>query len=124
MLLKELSNKIKRLSHSDITNVIEGKAEIVLQVVYKDQVLKGKMPSELMLDKYAHDLNKMTSREEGILYLKSKLKRKTHLKIFAKHLDILISKNDKIDHIIEKIIDSTIGYRLRSEAIQNSGKSS
>lgn len=124
MILRELSIKIKKLSHSDITNVIEGKAEIELRVVNKDQVSKGKMHSALVLDKYAQDLNKITSREEGISYLNSHLKNKTQLNVFAKHLDILINKSDKIDHIIEKIIDFTIGYRLRSAAIQNSGKTS
>lgn len=124
MLLRELSIKIKKLSHSDITNVIEGKAEILLQVANKDQVSKGKIPAELMLDKYAQNLNNITSREEGISYLKTHLKNKTQLKVLAKHLDILISKSDKIDHIVEKIIDSTIGYRLRSAAIQNSDKAS
>ena len=76
-LLRELSIKIKQLSHADIANVIEGKAEIVLQVVHKDQISKGKMPTDLLLDKYAQDLNNITSREEGISYLKSHLKNKT-----------------------------------------------
>ena len=37
-------------------------------------------------------------------------------------LDIPFQKKDSIDRILEKIIEGTIGFRLRSQAIQG-GKS-
>ncbi|RLC21944.1 MAG: hypothetical protein DRI57_01135 [Deltaproteobacteria bacterium] len=117
-LLQRLANEIKKLSHSDLKRVADGKADIVLQVVKKKQT-HSKSVSEPDIEKIGQNIEGMTSREEGMSYLEAHVSTKNKLKLLAKHLEIPIRRTDKRDQIIEKIIESTIGYRLRSAAIQN-----
>lgn len=63
-------------------------------------------------------LNAFDKRDQGIDYLNKKTKTKEDLVQLAKYLDKPIQKNDNIEQIRDKVIESTIGYRLRSAAIQ------
>jgi len=67
-------------------------------------------------------LDSVITREEGVRILNDNLKNKSSLEGFAKYIDVGVQKIDKVEKIKENIIESTVGARLRSEAIQ--GKSS
>lgn len=67
-------------------------------------------------------LDLVTSREDGIKILNDNLKTKSALESFAKYIDVGVQKIDKTEKIRENIIESTVGARLRSDAIQ--GKAS
>lgn len=62
-------------------------------------------------------LKSYNTREEGELYLLSLDLKRKDLEAVAKALDLPYSKKDTIVKIREKIIEGTIGYRLRSNAI-------
>lgn len=55
----------------------------------------------------------------GAEYLNNKLRTKANFEKFARSIDVAVMKSDKLEKIRENIIESTIGARLRSEAIQN-----
>lgn len=63
-------------------------------------------------------LNECDSREEGHAIISDALKKKSELEQFARYLDVLVLKQDKVDQIKDKIIESTVGATLRSKAIQ------
>ncbi|EJG0422291.1 hypothetical protein C4D12_RS22250, partial [Vibrio parahaemolyticus] len=65
-----------------------------------------------------NELKNCESRESGINLLTENFKNKKELEYFAKKLDIMILKQDRIDVIKDKIIEATIGALLRSNAIQ------
>lgn len=58
-----------------------------------------------------------TTRNEINILLKG-LKKK-ELLIIASHFNVYIKSTDKIDMIIKKIVENTIGAKLRAEAIKN-----
>ena len=62
-------------------------------------------------------LKSYNTREEGESYLLSLDLKRKDLEAVAKALDLPYSKKDTIVKIREKIIEGTIGYRLRSNAI-------
>jgi hypothetical protein len=64
------------------------------------------------------DLEKAENREDGIQVLEDALPSKRETEAFAKFLDISVLKQDKLSSIREKIVEATIGARLRSQAIQ------
>lgn len=41
--------------------------------------------------------------------------------MFARYAEVAVMKSDKVDKIRDNIIESTIGAKLRSVAIQNKG---
>lgn len=55
---------------------------------------------------------------KGKVYLESLNPRKVQYEKILKELDSSFDKKDNIARLISKIIDATIGFRLRSQAIQ------
>ena len=64
------------------------------------------------------DLNSMQSREEAYSYISSSDLKKADLEAICKQLDLPFTKKENIKALQEKIIEGTVGYKLRSQAIQ------
>lgn len=64
------------------------------------------------------ELEKLSSRRDGELYLQEKLVNKQDYEAVAKSLDLSFDKKDSIEMLKKKIIEGTIGFRLNSQAIQ------
>lgn len=63
-------------------------------------------------------LNSMQSREEAYSYISSSDLKKADLEAICKQLDLPFTKKENIKALQEKIIEGTVGYKLRSQAIQ------
>ena len=74
--------------------------------------------SEEELNRIQAKLNTARSREEGYRIVEEAFPLKERLFAFAKFLDLSIQKKDKTEKIREKIVTSTVGRRLSSEAIR------
>ena len=61
----------------------------------------------------------MNSREDGFKLLVDKCSSRLDLEVLARKLDIPFTKKDIIEKLKDKIIEGTIGFRLRSQAIQD-----
>lgn len=119
IILEELAKQISQLPASDIQKIENGSHEISVKLVRKksDQV-GGKELSAVEKAEILSRLNECNSREEGHAIISDALKNKNELEQFARYLDVLILKQDKADQIKDKIIESTVGATLRSNAIQ------
>lgn len=69
----------------------------------------------------AAQLQVLKSREDGESLLREKIPNKRGLEEFARFLQLPVQRDDTTERLRAKIIENTIGSRLRSEAIQ--GKS-
>lgn len=58
------------------------------------------------------------NRDDLSVYLKDTYQRKADVEAVARVLKVSITKTANYDEIIEKIIDASIGYKLRSRAIR------
>jgi hypothetical protein len=58
------------------------------------------------------------SRNEALAFLNANFKTKKSLDSVARQLDVPVLKSDKLENLAEKIVESTVGARKRSEAIQ------
>jgi hypothetical protein len=65
-----------------------------------------------------NELKYIDTRENGNILLKNYLKNKNEAEQFAKFMHVFILKHNKI-YIINKIVEATVGARLRSKAIRN-----
>ncbi len=59
------------------------------------------------------------TREEAMQLLTTHCKLKRDLENLARDLEVAISKKDRIADLRDKIVDATVGAKLRSAAIQN-----
>jgi hypothetical protein len=117
-VFSQLSKKIKKLSDDDVNKIANGQME--LKFIEKTERVSSKTTApSVEIIAIAAELNSMISNDDGMKLLKQHCKRKVDLKILARHLDIPFTTRDTIPKLQEKIIESTIGYRIRAAAIQN-----
>lgn len=122
LLFNELADSISFLSDSDIEKLVSGEYQIAIKVQRKKNLINSMAISDSKSSEYENilsDLNLIENREAGAKFLNERLKNKVNFEKFAKFIDVAVMKSDKIEKIRENIIETTIGARLRSEAIQN-----
>lgn len=122
-LLRDYAKHIQTLSQEEFEDLLTGVAKIELKTsrCTKNRVYRKKEKApEVELSKHRSTLENMKTREEGELFLSRICKSKDDLIYLTKYLDIPVQKSDKLDRLKDKIIEATIGYRVRSAAIQKS----
>jgi hypothetical protein len=67
-------------------------------------------------------LKQMSSRDEVLQYIETIHPNRKMLEAIVKALDIPFNKRDDQNRLKEKIIEGTVGYKLRSDAIQGMKK--
>lgn len=124
--LRELADRIESMSVSEIEKCASGEARIVLVLEESPKDLKrsGSQPAtSARLGEARTSLDTMTSREEGEQFLAEHFPGREGLVSLAKAIDVRVTKKDNVGKLRERIIEATIGYRLRSAAIQGRGPS-
>ena len=120
-IFNSLSKAIDNLSEDEMADVGSGNFELEFLFSERKSGVKKRRDKiyldEKVLSKVNYLLNKASTREEGVLILEEQLQGRAELESFAKSIDVPIMKSDKIITIKEKIVDSTVGARLRSGAI-------
>ena len=124
-ILDALTKEVSMLSETDIRKVEKGTHHLSVNLVKNRfaQARDTKLSETQMVDLLAN-LQTCKSREQGHELIIGVLKNKKELEQFARYLDILILKQDKVEQIKEKIIEATVGAMLRSNAIQGKNNAS
>lgn len=120
-VFRELQDAILELSNNDIEKIISGDYQFTLKLTRKKSNIESKsqLNNNKGFDYLLELLSQCSSREDGIEILTKELNNKSEYEKFARHVDVVVMKSDKIEKIRENIIESTVGARLRSNAIQN-----
>jgi hypothetical protein len=118
-IFAELSEAISSLSEEDFRKLSGEDYSISLRILRTRSKTAGGVELS-MEEKQALivDLEKADTREDGLQVLEDALSTKKLTEEFARFLDISVLKQDKLASIREKIVEATIGARLRSQAIQ------
>jgi len=117
-LFNIISKELQKFNDDALADIISGKAKLKIDILQKKEKSKHAVDANIDYEKIKKDLHSISNREEGSKYLDQHCKRKKELTALAKIMDIPIQKSDKLKTLKEKIIESTIGFRLRSAAIQ------
>jgi hypothetical protein len=117
--LNDISNQVEQLNETDIKKLESGGFDIAIKIVKKN---KEKITKNILSDDKINELviklEDCNTRELGLEILNSYLKNKKELEIFAKRINVFILREDKVEKIKNNIVESTIGAKLRSFAIQ------
>ena len=113
------------LNEDDIIQLENGKMNIKFEIINSNPKNKKNKNESLKLfsDKVnpkliISELFQINNREEGEKYITEKKFTRSDLELVCKELDIPFNKKDTIEKLKDKIIEGTIGFRLRSQAIQ------
>lgn len=113
---------LDKLSDAEISKLNDGIAKIQYNIVYVKKEKSENCQSTKILNidpvEIINALENLSTRESGEEYLKDKLITRLDYEAVVKKLDIPYNKKDNINKLKDKIIEGTIGFRLRSQAIQ------
>lgn len=78
-------------------------------------------PSEVDIEEVIKEISALATRQEAQTILDEKYGTRKLLEPIARRLDIPIVKQDKVEALRDKVIEATVGARIRSQAIQGTG---
>ena len=121
-LLRRLADAIEGLSSEDIDAVVSGDAEIRVQRARsrsRRAVVKSrKTGSDQPCRELVEALRVLSDREAGVSLLRSRCPTKVSIEQLARFLDLPVTRDDTTGTLVERVVESEIGSRLRSEAVQ------
>ena len=119
-LLRELVRQVQSIDDEQISDVMAGRGRLELRVVRSKRGSSTKRTglSAHEVHQLGESLRSAQTREEGNALLDESVSSKEDLTRLARHLDAPVQKTDSTDQIRARIIESTIGFRIRSAAIQ------
>lgn len=116
--LRRLAEVVERMSDDEISRLSDSNCDIEIKVVRRRSREEASPASMDNLNDVITKLTMLSSREEASQYLDATFSTKKALDQIARHLDVPVPKQDKVETIRDKIIEATVGARLRSEAIK------
>lgn len=120
--LSAMVSLIDEMNESDLKKLETGDFKLSLRLVKantKNIDSKEKIVFDNdKLEQIIEELKLANTREDGLKIVEASLKNKSELELFAKLIDVAVISSDKIAKIKDSIVDSTVGARLRSGAIQ------
>ncbi|WP_156351894.1 MULTISPECIES: hypothetical protein [Pseudomonas] len=116
--MRRLSSALLRLTSEDLSKLVDPAYDVEIKITRR-RAKEEAGPDVLenissIIDKLTH----CASREDAAAYLDDSFSTKKPLEQIARFLDIAINKKDRLDNLRDKIIESTTGARIRSEAIK------
>ncbi len=120
-ILRELANQIEALRIEDVEGILAGSKRLDIKITSSRNAsdeAKVNRRSEDELLKDGKTLHEMKTREEGERFLRANYNTRADLVLLAKAIDVPVHKTDTVDMVIEKIVEATIGFRIRSAAVQ------
>ncbi|MFM5184058.1 hypothetical protein ACEUAF_09950 [Aeromonas veronii] len=134
-ILDAISDKLSKLSKHEFDSIADGSSKIEISIVRKEAKNKDLKNKDLknkdlknndknistkadIFYRIVSRLGDATSRDAGIIILEEMIPLKNDLELFAKYIDVVVNKSDRVESIKNKIVDATVGAKLRSGAIQ------
>lgn len=119
VLLQKVLRFVADLPEEDIVALAEGRLRLELvRGNEKGSKKTGKASSKHRdYEEISRALGALPSREEGEALLADLSLNKVELQRLATKLDLPVMRDDSVERLRSKVIETTIGYRLRSRAI-------
>lgn len=115
---RRLAAAIERMSDEELARLNEPGTEIEIKVLRRRPKEEPPAEAKLDLSEIVAKLTSSASRSDASKFLDDSFGSKKALDQIARHLDVVVLKQDKAETLRDKIIEATVGARLRSEAIQ------
>ena len=125
-LLMDVAKQVRQLTDEEFSAILSSRGRLKLVVEQDDKPRKSrkKTVAETDLRALADRLAKLDSREAGLDALNETISTKTDVLRLARLLDVHPQKGDTAKHIKEKLVEATVGFRLRSAAVRGTGEAS
>jgi hypothetical protein len=113
-ILRRLADYIDRHPDEELAPIFEQAAKLM----QKSDIRSREKISPWQVGEIADKLRALPSREMGDAFLQSELPNRRSLEMLARFLQLPVQRDDSVERLRAKIVENTIGSRLRSDAIQ------
>lgn len=116
-----VANFVNQLNGSQLDDLLEGRSKLTIKPAGREgrgTRREKAIPSAAEIQAALGKLYLMQDREEGERLLEERFASKAALEALARHADLPVQSRDTIVSLRARVVESTIGYRLRSRAIQ------
>lgn len=116
--VQRVATFLRSLTVDEVEDLATGRAKLVLvrperrKRIVEDDLSIGR------IQEIVASLLAMTKRERGEEYLREVASTRAALTRIAGAMDLPAMKTDNVERLRDRIIEATIGYRLRSDAIR------
>jgi hypothetical protein len=119
-VLRRVSNFLRTLTDDQVDDLISGRVRLTLtNGPSRKSLAKRRDVAALDINHLREDLTAKSTREEGIDLLESLGLTRESLREIATAMDLPTPKTDTVARLKDRIVEATIGYRLRSSAIRS-----
>jgi len=119
-VIKKIFDFLSKCSQEDLDMLAKGDAKLTLSTTSTRKSVNKSKDFNIFVenDLIVKNLYKVASRKAAYELLDEAKLTKAELEDLARYIDIPVSQRDNISRIKERIVENTVGHRLRSEAIQ------
>lgn len=123
-ILRGLADYVDRRSDEDLAPILRRAGALMQRAepARRDRGrsrLRAKLPDVRAI---ATELQTLPTRESGDALLRDKAPNRTGLGVIARYLQLPVQGDDTVKRLRAKIVENTIGSRLRSDAIQGKNR--
>ena len=126
-LLNDLARQLGRMDSAKFEKVLSGELRLEVHVAEDSKtrrpVKKSQIPDEKLVG-LRDALRKTETREQAREMIDSALRTKDDLYQLTRLLDISTLKNATSEHMKDRLVEATVGFRIRSAAVQGKLKMS
>ena len=118
-LLRNVARQIQAMDEATLNRVLEGGFRIDADLPSKPKpTSKPSACSDEQISELKAALNKIDSHEEARRVIGNSLGSRAQLVSFARALDIPAPKNSTSEELKDRLVEATVGFRVRSAAIR------
>ena len=126
-LLSDLARQLGRMDSTTFEKVLSGEFRVEVRVAEDSKTRRPGKKSQIADKKFVglrDALRKTETREQAREMIDRALRTKDDLYQLARLLDIPALKNATSEHLKDRLVEATIGFRIRSAAVQGKLKMS
>ena len=118
ILLRHLAKAAERLTDKEIEDVVAGRRRLIVTTeAAVSSRTAGAEEDQVNFDSLIANLKAAATRDAAQRLIDDASLTRNHLAQLAKTLDLPVQRSDDVARIREKIVETTIGFRLTSNAI-------
>jgi hypothetical protein len=119
ILLRQVAKAVEALTEEEKTSLLAGEASLRIAVESKTRHRRTPQSNEEMdVEALRERLESCRSRTDAHRIIEDMSLSKVALRQISKSFELHFTKDDTTDRLVERIVEATVGFRLRSQAIQ------
>lgn len=119
VVLRRLVEALDSLSEEQLKKMSDPQYSIEFKAIRRRSKDESKLHfTDANAEEAITQLSMFSSRQDAQVMLDDKYPSKKVLEVIARKLDIPITRQDKIEDLRDKIVEATVGAKIRSQAIQ------